>query len=153
MEDSEHVLLTFISSSHCWFAEMRTSHSIVDIYFLPEQSLVYQTLTAAVATAVGARRGRRSAGKLARCQSIEDIDIIHLISSCLHTSSTYVLSLHKTIADISSFLLQSFRFQCTATALTTARAATREDRTARAASRTTARTSASGELYLSCVTT
>ena len=152
MEDSEYVLLTFISSSHCWFVEMRTSHSIVDIYFLPEQSLVYQTLTAAAATAVGARRGRRSAGKLARCQSIEDIDIIHLISSCLHTSSRYVLSLHKTKADISTFLLQSVRFQCTATASTTARAATREV-TARAASRTTARTSASGELYLSCVTT
>ena len=45
------------------------------------------------------------------------------------------------------------RFQCTATALTTARAATREDRTARVASRTIVRASASGELYLSCVAT
>ena len=52
-----------------------------------------------------------------------------------------------------TYLLFFTRFQCTATALMTARAATREDRTARVASRTTVRASASGELYLSCVPT
>ena len=84
------------------------SHRFIQLH---AQMTTMTTTTAAAATAAGARRGRRSAGKLARCQSIEDIDIIHLISSCLHTSSTYVLSLHKTKADISTFLLQPVRFQ------------------------------------------
>lgn len=77
-----------------------------------------------------------------------------MISSCMYTLSKYVLSQHKTTTDISTFLLLHFaRFQCTVTALTTARAATREDRSARVASRATARASASGELYLSPVAT